>query len=509
MASSRSKKALRNTGCQLLLELVTAICGLILPRLILSHFGSSYNGITQSISQFISCIALLKSGIGSVTRAALYKPLADRDSRGISEVINATESFMRKIAMIFSAFVLAFAIIYPLIVKKDFSWWFAFTLVLILSISTVAQYFFGITYQMLIEANQNNYIISIVQICSTLVNTLISSVLILTGCSIHMVKLGSAIVFVIPPFFYLWYARRKYGIDKKVPSNDGMISQRWDAFGHQLANFINNNTDIIVTTVFLGLREVSVYSVYNMVANNIKKAVNSISSGTTAAFGNMLAKNEHEILKQRFNQYELLTFGVCTVLFTTTALMFVPFVRVYTREITDVNYSRFGLAVCFCIAEFFACIKLVYENIVFAAGKFKQTKNMAFIEAAINITVSVILANIIGLSGILIGTIVAGMFRTLMYNRFASKEIVHRSSLEICKKFVYTLLCIILCVLIASRLPLNEINNYKEWFLYAIVVFLFTSVIGVVSAFALFKQDSMMLIRMITGTLKCRKKHDV
>ena len=154
MSQSRSKKALRNTFCQLLLEAVTAICGLILPRLILARFGSSYNGITQSITQFISCVALLKSGIGSVTRAALYKPLAQHDSTAISEVINATEKFMRKIALIFSVAVLIFAAIYPLMVAEDFSWEFAFTLVLILSISTVAQYFFGITYQMLIEADQ-------------------------------------------------------------------------------------------------------------------------------------------------------------------------------------------------------------------------------------------------------------------------------------------------------------------------------------------------------------------
>ena len=58
-------------------EMVAVICGLILPRLILSTFGSSYNGITSSITQFLSCVTLLRAGIGGVTRASLYKPLAD------------------------------------------------------------------------------------------------------------------------------------------------------------------------------------------------------------------------------------------------------------------------------------------------------------------------------------------------------------------------------------------------------------------------------------------------
>ena len=109
MKASRFKKAMINTVTELILEVVTAICGFILPRLILSHFGSAYNGITQSVSQFISCVALLKSGIGSVTRAALYKPLAEQDSFTLSAVTNATAQYMRRVALIFSVGVIGFA----------------------------------------------------------------------------------------------------------------------------------------------------------------------------------------------------------------------------------------------------------------------------------------------------------------------------------------------------------------------------------------------------------------
>ena len=76
----RSKKALINSISSLLSQLVTIICGFVLPRLILSQFGSSYNGITSSITQFLNCVILLRAGVGGVTRAALYKPLADGDN---------------------------------------------------------------------------------------------------------------------------------------------------------------------------------------------------------------------------------------------------------------------------------------------------------------------------------------------------------------------------------------------------------------------------------------------
>ena len=74
----------------LISEAVSLVCGLILPEMILSSFGSAYNGMTQSISQFISYISLMKAGIGGATAVALYKPLAENDTQEISEILVST-----------------------------------------------------------------------------------------------------------------------------------------------------------------------------------------------------------------------------------------------------------------------------------------------------------------------------------------------------------------------------------------------------------------------------------
>ncbi len=495
---SRTQKAMLNTACEIGLEIVAAICGLILPRLILSNFGSAYNGITHSISQFISCIALLKSGIGSVTRASLYKPLADHDSDGISEVVTATESFMRRIALIFLGFVLVFAAVYPFIVKDDFDWFFVFSLVLILSVSTFAQYYFGLAHQMVLQADQCNYIISLVSIASTVLNTIIASSLILLGCGIHAVKLGSAAVFICPPIFYSIYVKKKYHLYKSKKPNLNLISQRWDAFGHQLANFINNNTDIIVATVFLGIKEVSVYSVHYTVANTMRKAVIAVSSGTTAAFGNMIAKEETDNLKRRFSQFELLIFVLGTILFTTTAILFVPFISIYTRGVEDVNYIRPGFAIIFCIAEFFACTKLPYEQLVFAAGKFKATKKGAYIEAILNIVISVILVKPLGLIGILVGTTFAVVYRMMRYNIFISQNLIDRSPLLILYKILYTCICSISCYLVCSFLPFANPTNYFNWILMAIPSFVIVLLVSTILSLIMFRNDTVELFRTIT-----------
>ena len=113
----RGKKAALNSITALLAQCVSIICGFILPKLILSHFGSSYNGITSSISQFISCAVLLRAGIGSVTRAALYKPLAEGNNREISGIVNATNKYINHVALMFASMLIAFAGVFPFIVS--------------------------------------------------------------------------------------------------------------------------------------------------------------------------------------------------------------------------------------------------------------------------------------------------------------------------------------------------------------------------------------------------------
>ena len=49
----RSKKALINIISSFLLQIITIICGFIIPKLIIKTYGSNVNGIIVSIVQFL------------------------------------------------------------------------------------------------------------------------------------------------------------------------------------------------------------------------------------------------------------------------------------------------------------------------------------------------------------------------------------------------------------------------------------------------------------------------
>ena len=500
----RSKKALINSFSALLLELVTIICGFILPRLILSRFGSSYNGITSSITQFLSYIALLKSGIGGVTRASLYKPLHEKDTNAISAIVNATERFMQQIAKIFVVFILVFAALYSFLVSNEFPWLFSFTLVLILGIGTFVQYYFGITYQMLLQADQRQYISSAVQIVTTILNTLVAASLIQMGGSIHVVKFGSAIVFALNPIFINIYVMKKYSIDRKVAPDTKAIAQRWDSFAHQIANFVHGNTDVVILTVFASLSEVSVYTVYAMVVTGVRKLVNTLASGMEAAFGNMLAKKENKVLAKNVELLEFIIYYTSNICFSASIVLIVPFVQVYTSDVTDVNYIRPLFGVLLCIAEMFWCIRIPYQSVVLAAGKFKETRNGAIAEPIINILVSVSLVWKFGLIGVAIGTVVAMAFRTIQYAWYMSKHIIQRSIFIVVKK-VFILACnMALNCFICMRF-VADCSSYKQWGLMAIICTLFICLISFVFALIFDRKNMVLFITKMKGALIKKK----
>lgn len=470
----RKKKVISNLASALLLQVVALICGFILPRLILVSFGSAYNGIVNSVNQFLSCVTLLRAGVGGVTRAALYKPLNENNMVRVAEITKATETFMRQVALLFSAFLLLFAAIYPYFVIEEFSWFFSFSLILVLGFSTVIQYFFGITYSFLLQADQKLYIYNCLQIITYILNTTVTVVLIRKGFELRTVKLASSLVFCITPLVIYAYVHKKYTMPQNVKPDNTCISQRWDAFAHQVAAFVHNNTDLMVLTVFSNLYQVSVYSVYYLVVNGIRKLIDTCSGSIEALFGNMIANREERSLQNRVQLYEWCLHIIAGVLFGATAFLIVPFVSVYTRSVTDVNYINPLFGYMICLAEFMACIRLPYQNLTEAAGHFKQTKRDAITEAVLNIMISIALVGHLGIIGVAAGTLIAMSYRTTKFALYASNMFLKRSFKAYMKRLLVSIISLGLYeVILFTKFyepALSYCTDYYHWIYIAVAI---------------------------------------
>lgn len=504
---NRGKKALYNSMASLLSQIVAMICQFILPRLILSSFGSSYNGITSSISQFLSVVALLRAGIGGATRASLYKSLAQNDTIQVSATIKATEIFMRKVAIIFLGMIIIFAFIYPYLVIDEFDWWFSFSLVLVISISTFIQYYFGITYEILFQADQRQYISSLINVVATILNTVIAVFLINLGIGIHGVKIGSTIAFSITPITLNILAKKRYNLNKDVKPDFTSINQRWDAFFHQLAAFIHGNTDITLLTIFTNTKEISVYVVYTLVSSGLKKVMSVLMIGVESAFGNIIANKEIDTLRENVIHYETLLHVFSSVLFGSAIVLVTPFVQVYTHGISDVVYTRYAFGYLVIIAELLYILRSPYEALVNSAGHFKQTKKYAFIEASVNIIISILLVQKYGLVGVVIGTVIAITYRNIVYAFYASGNIVKRSINIFIKRFLITGFTIISVFFFSRFIPELEMVSYINWIIYAIEVTILSAILTLLFNTIFYKKDMIRLIKKLANILIGTKRN--
>ena len=116
----RSKKAVYNISTNLVLQIVILIYGLIVPKIIITLFGSEVNGLTSSIVQFLNYITLLESGFGPVVKSVLYKPIANKDKKSITNILKASERFFHTVAAIFIFYIVFLIIFYPMIINSNF-----------------------------------------------------------------------------------------------------------------------------------------------------------------------------------------------------------------------------------------------------------------------------------------------------------------------------------------------------------------------------------------------------
>ncbi len=118
--------------------------------------------------------------------------------------------------MIFLIYIVILFFVYPTYISQKFSFWYVSTLIVAISVTLFSQYFFGIVYQLLLNADQRTYIVMAISSVTLLVNTIACLVLMVNGASIQVVKIVTSIIFLTRPIILSVYVSKHYNINKKI-----------------------------------------------------------------------------------------------------------------------------------------------------------------------------------------------------------------------------------------------------------------------------------------------------
>lgn len=497
------KVIIRNVVCSLLLQFVTIISGFVVPKVILNYFGSNVNGLISSVNQFLNYIQLLEGGLSSVIMAALYKPLAEKNVNKISSIVNATQLFFKRISIIFVAYMLGVAFIYPIFVDTGFTYAYSLALVIVLGSHLFVQYFFSLTLKLLLNADRKVYIVSITQIIIILSNMIAVVAFAKLFSDVLLIKIASAIIFLIQPVIYGRYVKKHYSIDKTVSPDNAALSQRWSGFGINLAYFIHTNTDVIILTFFSSLANISVYAVYLLVVNAMKNLVVAVSQAVTPSLGKSIATDNIKTANDKFELYEFGMFYITTIIFTCGVFLITPFIRVYTSNIHDADYEQYLFGYILTIAEMVYCYRDPYVSVSYAAGHFKQVTKYAIIEVIINLVLSIALVHNLGIVGVAIGTLISMVYRTIAHIYYLRENILMRKISIAIKKFLVFGLSFIITIVGCNLLFVDKATGYLSWVVLGIKTFIICLSVSSLLCYIFYRE---MLEKLVLNRLKSKER---
>ena len=466
--NERLSKLKLNTILGVIYQITLVLVNFILPRFFLKYYGSNVNGLISSITQFLSFINLADMGIGAVVSSALYKPLAEGDNEKISSIVAFARKFFKIVGFLLIAYIVVLTFVYPIIVEDSFSVLFTVTLLWAMCISQFGQYFIGITYQLLLNADQRSYVQLFINTVTIVLNAMAAIFIMMQGGIVQLVKLTTSLIFLARPVFMYGYVRKYYHINYKAKPDPAVVPQKRSGIIQHIAYMVYQNTDVAVLTLFSTLSNVSIYSVYVLANNGLKSCVTALTTGFLAMFGNMIAKGEEEKLNKSYDMYDWMVHTVSSYVYTLSGVLIVPFILAYTRGINDANYNVPLFAVIITIA--YAC-NTVREGmfvVIKAAGHYKQTQKAFLMEAILNLSVSIVFVFKFGLVGVAIGTMIATSLFGIYEMHYLSKNILFRKPVKYVRQILVDLLSVFGIVICTHWIHITT-YTYIVWFEKALI----------------------------------------
>ena len=467
----RAKLSLYNTTSAMLLQIVNMIAVFILQRAIALEYGSATNGLVFSVRQFTQYFSVVEGGLAFAAVYALYKPLADKDLERINGIVSGANKLYNYSGLIFSGLILISTFIYPLMVSEEGISPVTIGLLVVIIGTQGALEFFAIgKYKALFTADQKSYVISLINAMAVALNAVIIIILARLHLDIVLVWLVALASFFIRSLAFILYARSRYShLNFKAKADFKALDKRWDSLILQVLGAVTVGTPILVISLMCGLKESSVFTFYNMVFIGVLSLLSTFNNGLSAIFGDMLAKKEIEGFQRAYKQYEFLYYTLLGWAYACAAILIMPFIRIYTNSLTDANYIRPEVAMLFVLSGLLYNTKTPQGMLVISAGLYKETKYQTLTQAVINIVVSVALAPSMGISGVLLGSVVSNLYRTIDLVIFIPRVLTKLPVMMTVRRIIRVFVLVGICIYPPLKLMNIAPAGYMGWLLWAVL----------------------------------------
>lgn len=501
-----TKKVLKNSFFSMLQQAVNIVTNIILPPIIIAYFGSAVNGLIATIKQIIEYIQLVGAGLSDASIECMYKPLVDKDEKRINEKLNAIAKVFNNAGIWFSLIIVIVACVYPNFIQGNTMNYINTTiLIVLLGITGTFEFFILGKYDSLLRADQKMYVTAIGRMVGDIIILIVTIGCIKLNLNVVIVQFFASFVYLFRIAVIIFYIRRNYKyLDSNVTPDFTAISKRKYALVHQVSSTILGSSQIIIISLFCGLQVASIFAVYALIYKGINALLNIISSSLIPSFGSIIVGGNTKALKNIFNMYESVYTMITFILLSITYASIQPFISIYTKGL-DINYLNIKVAILFTIIGILNNIRIPANTIIVAIGHFEQTRNRAIIEVTIGILSQLVLVNFLGIEGVLIGVILAYIYRAIESISYANHKILNARNKQTYKKIVVNFVSTFLPALIILQNFNIKCSNYIQWIIYVTIIGTIIALISFMTNYLFDRNNIKDLIKRITGVFYKQK----
>lgn len=429
-------------------NLITQLLGFILRTIFIAHLGDTLNGINDLYTGILSVLSMAELGVGTALNYSLYKPMAEGNVEKLKSYMQLYRKSYRVIGLVIALVGLAISPFLPYLVKqpegvtvRDLTLYY-----FIFLFNTVSSYFVAYKYS-LVNAEQKNYIqTNVITITKMITVTLQIAVILLFG-NFYVYLLTAAVVELLQKIVVSRYLDKRYPYLKEreitplSKEETGEIVTKTKALVfHRVGDVARLQTDSMIISGFINVTLVGFVGNYNLIMNAIGNVVNTMFNSVISSFGNLIATESKEKQYRLFKVYRFFAnwiYGFAAVGFL---LLLTPFIEIWQGSAKTLATVTIG---CVIFDFYFKGQRIVLSNFKTAAGVFEQDKYLALIQGVVNLMISIVLVQRIGLTGVYIGTIVSGLIANITKPFIIYKDILEKPVLEYFKDTFFHLLAMV------------------------------------------------------------------
>lgn len=383
--------------------------------------GVSYLGIDSLFADILSLLSLAEFGLDTVITYRLYKPVADGDLSLVRTYISFFKSAYKIIGIVVLIIgLLCIPLLKFIIVDYNSLETIGINVVLIFVLylaQSVSSYLFYAYRGGILKAYQKLYIVDIIVYSSKIGSCFVQIAILLFTKSFVLYVLTLVLFCIFQNLTLGYVANRLFpqcflDSEKKLAFTDikSLLKDCGALFFFKMNSIVMRATDSIVLSVFIGLFIVGMYSNYWMVYMGAFTFVGIMLKSFSASLGNFFASEEvkHKyFLFNVMNFYSVIIFGAASVCIAVVGDEFIGWW--VGDELVIAKPFSFLLGLLLYLGG----LKLNLAQTREVSGVFKQMWFRPLWGSLINIFFSVILVNYWGVSGVVVGTLLASLFANL------------------------------------------------------------------------------------------------